>query len=212
MSRNEIKNGIIAVIDIGSSKICCAIAQIDKTFNAKIIGFGHTLSKGIKNGAIIDMTDAKNAVARAVESAEYIAGIRIDSVFVNISSPKLQSSRIKAEIELNNKPITENDINKLIDKGMYRFNLGDNEILHCIPVGYSIDGEDSILDPRGMYGSTLGVNIHLITHPIAPIKNLETVIDSCHLNIAKKEACESRIEVNRSTSCPICEPLAWINN
>ena len=188
MSRNEIKNGIVAVLDIGTSKICCAIAQIDKNFNAQIIGFGHNLSKGIKNGLIVDMAEAKNAIARAVETAEYVAGIRIDSIFVNIASPKLQSSIIKSETSLGNRPITENDIKKLIEKGIYRFDIGDSELLHCIPIGYSIDGEDAVLDPRGMYGSSLGVNIHIITHPTAPIKNLETVIESCHLNIAMKIA------------------------
>ncbi|MGD9639319.1 MAG: cell division protein FtsA [Alphaproteobacteria bacterium] len=188
MARNEIKNGIIAALDIGSSKVCCAIAQIDKNFNAKIIGFGHNLSKGIKNGIIVDMAEAKNAIARAVEAAEYVAGLRVDSVFVNISSSRLQSSIIKAEMSLSNKPIAENDIKKLVEKGLYRLDIGDSELLHCIPIGYSIDGEDAVADPRGMYGSSLGVNIHTITHPSAPIKNLETVIESCHLDIAMKIA------------------------
>ena len=54
------KNSVVAALDIGSSKICCLIAQSDKSGNISIIGAGFQESKGFISGVITDMNALEN--------------------------------------------------------------------------------------------------------------------------------------------------------
>src|ERR1700710_1825356 len=94
------RSGIIGVLDIGTTKIVCFIAQITPDNNLKIIGIGHQLSQGIKSGAITDMRLAENSIIAAVTSAEKMAGETIDKVVICNSGGGANSSKLSAEVEI----------------------------------------------------------------------------------------------------------------
>ncbi|MCK5296030.1 MAG: cell division protein FtsA [Alphaproteobacteria bacterium] len=185
MSTAISRNGIIAALDIGTTKISCFIARQLSDGSMRVIGIGHVKARGMKNSIITDMEKAETSIRSAVEAAEQMADERIGAVIVNISNGQILSTKLFAEMSISNRAINNTDVYKVIDRGLSQFNSEGREIFHCIPTNYILDGED-VYDPRGMYGNTLGVGIHLISVNISPVRNINTVIERCHLDIASK--------------------------
>ncbi len=177
---------IISALDIGSSKVSCIIAKVGKDNKPHILGYGYNSSKGIKNGIISDITSAIPEICNAVESAEQMAKIQIENVIVNISNSQLFTDKKQSSINLNNKPITELEINKVIEKAISKITIEDGELVHCIPSSFNLDDEEYVKDPIGLYGKKLGVNIFIGSCSSGPIKNLESVIEGSRLNMAAK--------------------------
>ncbi len=177
----------IAALDIGSSKVCCIIAKISREKKISVVGYGYNASKGIKNGCIIDVNQATLSVCNAIENAEQMANERIDRIIVNIASDKVKSVVKNAVIQINkNRPINESDINKVIEKGMSKINVEDNELIHCIATRYCVNNEEETKDPRNIFSENLSVDILLGMVPEINYRNLATVIENSHLEIAGK--------------------------
>lgn len=176
-------SNIIAVLDLGSTKVVCLIAIIDSQGNVKIAGIGHQVSKGIKAGIIIDVKKAENAILAAVSSAEKMAGETIDRIIVNVSGTSLTSHNIIAETNISGQEITEKDINHIIAQGKKHFDTGDYEILHCIPTSYTIDDTSGIRDPIGMYGDKLSTELNIVTCSTTAIRNIVNCLARCHLDV-----------------------------
>ena len=174
-------------MDIGSSKVCCLIAKISRDKKINVVGYGYNASKGIKNGIVTDINQATLSVCNAVETAEQMANERINRIIVNISGDRIKSSLKGATIAINrNRPVNDLDIKKVIEKGINKINVEDNELIHCLPTNYRLDLGEEIKDPRNIYGENLSVNILLGMVPDIQFKNLSTVIENAHLEIAEK--------------------------
>ena len=173
----------IAALDVGSTKVCCFIAQRQDDGSARITGIGHQIARGIRGGAVVDMDDLEHSIRAAVDAAEEMANQRIRSVVVNISGGQPTSANVKVEVALNGHAINEADLRRMLEHGRAHHDSPDRDLLHAIPVDYTIDGNEGIRDPRGMYGERLGVAIHVIGALTGPLRNLNTVINRCHLDI-----------------------------
>ncbi|MBE6459336.1 MAG: cell division protein FtsA [Alphaproteobacteria bacterium] len=177
----------IAALDIGSSKVCCVIAKVSRDRKINIVGYGYNASKGIKNGVITDINQATLSVCNAVETAEQMANERIDRVIVNISGEKIKSAIKESSIALNkNRPVNENDLSKVVEKGTHKINVEGCELIHCLPTNYRLDGGEEIKDPHNIFGETLSVNILLGLVPEIMCRNVATVIENAHLEIAAR--------------------------
>lgn len=178
---------IVAALDVGSSKVCCIIAHVNKDKKIKIVGCGYNASKGIKNGVITNINDATYSVCSAVEAAEQNAHERINSVILNVSGDKTTAEIHKSSIPLKrSRPINDVDINKVMEKGLSKINIGKNELIHCLLTNYKIDNGEDVKDPRNIYGDELSVNILLGMYPNILYKNLSTVVEEAHLAIDSK--------------------------
>ena len=177
----------IAALDIGSSKVCCVIARISRDQKISIAGYGYNASKGIKNGIITDIKQATYSVCDAVEAAEQMANERVSRIIVNISGYRVKSSIKRSAINLNkSKPVSEADIKKVIEKGINKINVENNELIHCLPTGYRLDFGVETNDPRNLYGESLSVDVLLGLVPEIMYRNVKTVLDNSHLEIAEK--------------------------
>ncbi|MBR6356461.1 MAG: cell division protein FtsA [Alphaproteobacteria bacterium] len=177
----------IAALDIGSSKVCCIIAHVGKDKKIEIAGYGYNASNGIKNGVITDINQATISVCNAVEAAEQRANERINSVILNVSGDKTSAYNRSASIALKrNRPIGEADLNKLMEKGLTKINVGNNELIHCLLTNYKVDGGDDVKDPRDIYGEELSVNILLGMYPSLVYRNLASVVEAARLQIDTK--------------------------
>ena len=178
---------LIAALDIGSSKVCCVIARVSRDQKISIAGYGYNASKGIKNGMITDIKQATFSICDAVEAAEQMANERVERVIVNISGDKIKSSIKRAAIGLNkSKPITEAEITKVINKGITRINVENNELIHCLPTGYRLDFGEETTDPRNLFGENLSVDVLLGMVPEIMFRNTKTVLDNSNLEIVGK--------------------------
>lgn len=177
------RNGLIAALDVGSSKVCCFIARADGG-TLRVIGIGHQLSRGLRNGNVIDMDAAEQSIRAAVETAERMCGETIRDVFVSVNAGNPQSHSVGVEVAIDGHEVTDHDVGLVLDQGRRHEHAGDREIVHSIPVGYTIDGSRGIKDPRGMACERLGVNMHVITAGSGPLRNLSTCVARGHLRIA----------------------------
>ncbi|NQW01600.1 MAG: cell division protein FtsA [Rhodospirillales bacterium] len=193
INHNRPRGGLVAALDIGSTKIGCLIAKPGadatggKIQKARIVGIGHQVSKGVRSGIVVDMDSVEQAIRSTVEAAEKMAGENIDEVVVNINIGKPKSRLIAYEVSIAGHEIGDADLRRILDpQGLVENEPVGTEVIHNIPVGYSIDGNKGIRDPRGMFGERLGVNMHIISAESGPVRNLETAIARCHLGIESK--------------------------
>ena len=181
------RNGLIAALDIGTTKMCCFIAKPVANGGMRIVGIGHHVSKGIRLGNIVDMDAAEHAVRATVEAAEHMAGENIRQVIVNMPSVSARSRMIAFETSISGHEIGDADLRRILEPaGLQQEKPEDHEIIHAISVGYSLDGHRGIRDPRGMFGEKLGVNMHIVSAPSGGVRNLATCIARCHLEIEDK--------------------------
>jgi len=181
------RHGLIAAVDVGTTKVCCFIARAEGALEPRIIGIGHQVSYGLRCGAIVDMDEAEAAIRSTVETAEHMAGENIRQVIVNLSGHQQASRLIAYEISIAGHQVGDADLRRILDQDNLLQDQPENyELVHSIPVGYSIDGNRGVRDPRGMYGQRLGVNMHVIAANAGPIRNLETTVSRCHLEIESK--------------------------
>lgn len=186
MSKGTARNSVIAALDVGTTKVCCFIATTDERSQLQIAGVGHHRASGMRNGQVVNMDAVEASVRAAVDAAEQMANQRVDSVFVNVNCGSPRSSQVEVELAVSGHEIRDVDVRRIMEHAGGHFDAGDRDLIHCIPTGYSIDGSNGIIDPRGMYGERLGVNIHLVTAALGQSRNLSTVIEHCHLDIEDK--------------------------
>ena len=148
-----------------------------------MIGIGHHAAYGVRGGAIVDMDAAKSSILTAVNAAEEMAGEQIRSAVVNLTAGSPTSRTFGVEVAVAGHEIGETDLRRILGHGIAQDGTSDRELIHCIPVGYSIDGSRGIRDPRGMFGHKLGVRIHLVTAGSGAYRNLMTCIAGCQLDI-----------------------------
>lgn len=193
-SHRPAKRRVITVIDIGSTKITCLIAKVAPTadgtlYNGRphrieIAGIGHQRSRGVKSGVLIDLDRAEQSIRMAVDTAERMAQVTVESVIVNLSGGRLKSRSLPAEISLGGHATGKSDVSRVLLAGMKQVLDSEREVVHAMPSGFNLDGQCGIRDPRGMVGERLGVDMHVLTADEAAMRNLELCINRCHLTVA----------------------------
>ena len=190
---NSKRSHVVSVLDIGSTKVVCLIGRLTprpeseilpgRTHSIEIIGLGHQRSRGVKNGVIADLDAAESVVRLAVDAAERMAGLTIDSLIVNVSAGRLQSDIYTGTIDLGGQEVEAADLRKVLAAAGQRSLRSDRAILHSLPTGFSLDGERGIRDPLSMFGDVLGVDMHVLTAERTALKNLELCVNRAHLSV-----------------------------
>ena len=176
------RGSLVAGVDIGTSKICCFIARVEAE-GPRILGIGHQVSRGVRGGMIVNLEAAGDSIRNAVHAAEQMAGETIERVVINQSGGFSASRIVKAEIGITGHEIADSDMREVLERGYQMRESDDSQVIHSIPVGFSIDGGRGIRDPRGMVGERLGVNMHLVTASAASVRNHSAVIGRSHLAV-----------------------------
>jgi len=184
------KGSLLAALDIGSSKVACFIGRVaDDEGTFEVLGVGHHVSKGIKSGTIVDLDQAETVIRQTVHAAENMAasvmkGYPLREVVVNLPGVHATSYAHRAEIQIAGHEITDNDVRRALAKAQEQVLSEEAELVHTIPMGYRIDGHEGIREPRGMFGQTMGVDIHMVTGDNGALRNMATAIERSHLDIA----------------------------
>ncbi len=204
------RSGLVAALDLGSTKACCLIAKPHSSGELDVVGIGHQVSRGLRGGSIIDMDLTEATIRATVSAAEQMAGENIRDVIVNVSCGAPRSRLIAYGVSIAGHEICDADLRRLLEPAsLPESERQGRDILHAIPVGYSIDGNKGVRDPRGLHGQRLGVNMHVISAETDPLNNLQTGVARCHLDIVNKVAspyasslaCLSDDEINLGVTC-----------
>lgn len=184
---------VVSVLDIGSSKVACLIAKLTprardkvlpgRTHDVTVLGYGMQRARGMKAGTVIDLDAAEQSVRLAVDAAERMAGLTIESLIVNLTAGRLKSEIFRAAVDVAGVEVDASDIQRVLAAGGMHSLTEDRALLHSLPTGYALDGAGGIKDPVGMLASKLSVDMHVVTAELAPVRNLELLINRSHLEV-----------------------------
>jgi len=176
-------NDTILAIDIGSTKICAIIANIN-TGKVQVLGHGIAPSQGIKKGTITNIELASKAIKNAVDDAKRVSGTNISSAIVTISNAYAKSINSSGIVNLPNNEITIKEINRVMQTALYNAKIPDEyETIHVLPYNFTVDEQDFVEDPFGMNASRLEVNVNIIMTQKSNLSNLKKAVRSAGIDI-----------------------------
>jgi cell division protein FtsA len=174
----------VLAIDIGSTKICAIIAQINDNHSIQIIGAGVTKSQGLRRGSITNIELASKSIRSAVSDAKRVAGSEIKSAIVSISGAYTKSLNSNGIVNIPNKEISFKEIERVMQTSLYNANIpNEYEILHALPFNFKVDDQDFIEDPLGMNASRLEVETHIITTQKSNLNNLRKAVRGAGIEV-----------------------------
>ncbi len=186
------RSALVGALDVGTSKIVCLIARLkprpqqdvlpQRSHSIEVLGFGHTLARGMKSGAVIDLAEAEAAVRQAVDLAERAARVQLESVVVSVSAGRPASELFSASVEVASS-ISERDIARVLAAGSRHSVRPGRAVLHSLPIGFVLDEAAGIRDPRGMLGRRFGIDMHVATTDVSVARNLMLAVERCHLDV-----------------------------
>ncbi len=175
------KSTIVAAIDIGTTKIATIIGKKDEAGHIDIIGLGETVSTGVKRGVVLNIEETVQAIQKAVDEAEKMAGLKITEAFVGIAGQHIKSIKSRGTInaDARSEEITQADVDRLIDN-MHGIPISPGEeIIHIIPQSFLVDNEADIKNPVGMCGKRLEANFHIVIGQTTAVNNIKKCVRRC---------------------------------
>ncbi|HEY6530157.1 MAG TPA: cell division protein FtsA [Cellvibrionaceae bacterium] len=174
---------MIVGLDIGTSKIVAIVGEISPEGELSVIGLGSHKSTGLKKGVVVNIDSTVQAIQRAIEEAELMAGCQIHSVFAGIAGSHIRSLNSHGIVAIKDKEVLNQDLDRVIDAAQAVAIPADQKILHILPQEYLIDEQDGVKDPLGMSGVRLEAKVHLVTCAINAAQNIEKCIRRCNLEV-----------------------------
>jgi cell division protein FtsA len=199
MRRAAMQRGVVAVLDVGTSKIACLILRFDGPerlrevdgvgpmagqSSFRVIGAATTRSRGVKFGEIAVMNETERAIRTAVQAAQKMANVRVDHVIACFSGAEPRSYGLAGEWELQDSVVTEQDVARVLSSCDVPDLGPGREVLHAQPVNFALDHRTGLGDPRGQIGNRLAVDMHLLSVDGSVVQNLLYCIKRCDLELA----------------------------
>ena len=163
-----IKRNTLASIDVGTTKICTIIAEVDERNQIQVAGVGITPSNGLHKGLVVNINDARESIHESVKTAEQASGYKVDSAYIGVTGRHVSSlnNRGVVAITRNDRLVRSDDLKRVMHSAQSVEVPDDRKLLHVIPRGYSVDGQAGVKNPVGMHGFRLDVETHVITAAI----------------------------------------------
>jgi cell division protein FtsA len=164
----------IVAIDVGTTKVCTLVGEVYEDGQLRIIGSGVTPSRGLRKGAVVNVQEATEAIRASVLKAERFSGYEVVSAYVSVGGQYVSAinSRGVVGISRGERGISESDIDRALDAARAIAIPHNREIIHTIPRGFVVDGQEGVKDPIGMQGIRLEVEAHIVTGSSTAVSNL----------------------------------------
>jgi cell division protein FtsA len=172
------KERYLVSLDVGSAKTCALMSELEDD-QLRFIALGAAESKGVRKGQIVNLDAAVSSIRRAIEEAESVAGVPVESALVGVAGGQIRGVNSRGGISLGPRArdIQREDVRRAVDAARGVSLPEDRSVLHVLPQEFLVDAQDSIRDPVGMVGQRLEVNVHIVTAPAAPTQNLITAVN-----------------------------------
>lgn len=199
------KERYLVGLDIGSTKTCALVGEMDEQgTTVKFAGLGAAESKGWRKGQIVNLELAVSSIRRAIEEAEGIVGIPIESALIGIAGGHVRGVNSRGGIALGQRPrdIQRDDVRRCVEAAKNVTLPPDREVLHVLPQEFFVDGQDNIRDAIGMVGQKLEANVHIVTASATAAQNVVTAVNKAGVVVedtvleplASAEACLTQDE------------------
>jgi len=177
----------IAAIDVGTTKICTLIGEVDETGTLRIIGVGRASSQGLRRGMVVNVAQASKAILESVERAEQFSGYAVERALVSVGGQHISAvnSRGVVAISRSDQGVTTADISRVLEAASAVPLPHNRQIIHVIPRFYILDGQEGIRDPLGLYGFRLEMEAHVVTGSSTAIRNLVKCVEGAGVEVAE---------------------------
>ena len=181
------KERYLVGLDVGTSKVTAVVGEMLDGLGIDIVGLGVAESRGIKRGVVVNLELAVESIKKAIEEAELMAGIEIDSVHLALSGPHIKGFNSRGVIAVAGKSreITREDVKRAIDAAKAVSLPTGREILHVLPQDFVVDEQDGIGAPVGMTGTRLEVNVHIVTGSQSSTQNIVACVNRAGVTVSE---------------------------
>jgi cell division protein FtsA len=178
-------NRHVAGLDIGTTEVRAVVGEVTENDQLEIIGIGRAPSRGVRKGVVVNIEATVDAVKQAVEEAEMMCGLPIDSVYVSLGGAQVRglNSRGVIAISRRNRDITEEDVYRVIEQARSISVPTDREIIDVLPQEFTVDGQDGIGNPIGFLGMRLEAAVHVVTSPITARQNVISSVNRAGMEV-----------------------------
>ena len=172
-------------LDVGTSAVVCIVGETLDDGSLDIVGIGAAESRGIKRGVVVNLEAAVDSIKKAIEEAELMAGVEIDSVHLALSGQHVKgfNSRGVVAVAGKNREISPDDLRRAIEAARAVALPAGREILHVLPQDFVVDDQDGIGAPIGMTGARLEVNVHVVTGAVSTLQNIVACVNRAGVEV-----------------------------
>ena len=185
VSRSKKRTGgtvseLISAIDVGTTKICALMGELDEANNLRVIGAGRVPAQGLRRGVVVNTTDATAAIGQAVAEAEQSADQVLSSALVGIAGSHINAIGSKGVVAVgrSGRAINKEDTQRALEQARNIALPHNRDIIHVVPRSYSVDDQKGIENPVGMFGYRLEVDASIITGASSSITNLVNCVQA----------------------------------
>jgi cell division protein FtsA len=180
MSPEEV---IFVGMDVGTTKVCALVGHLNEEGEVRVIGVGIAPSQGMRKGGVVSLEGVARAVEAAKDKAERSSGYEITSALVSLSGAQIASLNSKGMAGVSGRIIGTDDVARALDAARSIALPYNRQVIHVIPRGYVVDGQDGIKSPLGMHGFRLEVEAHIVTAASTALRNMEKAFEAAGLAI-----------------------------
>jgi len=179
------KRTTLASIDVGTTKVCTTVAEVNGGGVIRVAGVGITPSHGLHKGLVVNINDARASIRDSVSKAEQASGYKVESAYIGVTGRHVSSlnNRGVVAITRNDRLVRPDDLRRVLQCAQSVKVPSDRRLLHIIPRSYAVDGQAGVRNPVGMHGFRLDVETHVITAAVASVQNLAKCIRGIGVDI-----------------------------
>jgi cell division protein FtsA len=180
--RTESKELIVG-LDIGTSKVVVAVAEVLPDARFQVIGLGQARSEGLRKGVVVNIEATVRSIRRALEEAELMAACRIEEVFTGIAGSHIKSFNSSGMVAIKDREVSSADVDRVIETARAVNIPTDQQVLHVLTQEFIVDGQEDIREPIGMSGVRLEVRVHIVTGAVSAAQNVVKCVRRCGLEV-----------------------------
>ena len=179
------REAVLVAVDAGTTKVTTLIGEVTRGGDVNIIGYGTVPSAGLKKGMVANIDQTVQSIVASVERAERHSGYKISSAFVSVGGSHIgsQNSRGVVAVSGHRREVSREDVQRATEAARAVQVPSNREVMHVIPRGYIVDGQDGIKDPIGMSAVRLEVETHIVAGAATSIQNLTKCIHQANVQI-----------------------------
>ncbi|WIM05399.1 MAG: cell division protein FtsA [Candidatus Nitricoxidivorans perseverans] len=184
----EAKRDLIVGLDIGTSKIVAIVAELNDEGQIVILGLGshqfeENKGKGLKKGVVVSIEATVDAISRAIQEVELMAGCKVKEVYTGIAGAHIKSKDSNGMAVVREQEVTQFDVERAIEAANATPISADDRILHTLVQEFIVDGQDGVKEPIGMDAKRLEVRVHLVTGAVTAVQNIVKCVHRCGLEV-----------------------------
>jgi len=180
--RNDSKELIVG-LDIGTSKVVAAVAEILPDAGFQVIGVGQARSEGLRKGVVVNIEATVRSIRAALEEAELMAACRVTEVYIGIAGSHIRGVNSSGMVAIKDREVAASDVERVIETARAVHIPTDQQVLHVLTQEFIVDGQEDIREPIGMSGVRLEVRVHIVTGAVSAAQNVVKCVRRCGLEV-----------------------------